>query len=165
MNGDRNWKRVWTGALLSVLCGFLAPANTAAAAPAAWVDEMSGYAIAGYDPVAFHARRKAVSGEAGIEVRWAGAAWRFENTGNRDAFTRHPQIYAPKFAGYDAEALARGLTVQGNPQIFALYADRVFFFRDRASLNLWRSDAARLTASAEANWKALARELPGTSRN
>lgn len=152
------------GAIAAALGAVLSMATALCAAPIAWTDTMTGFAIAGYDPVAYHTRKKAVSGDVDIQLNWGGVAWRFENTGNRDAFARHPHVYVPQFAGYDAEALSRGLTVVGNPEVFVLTGARVFLFRDRESMNIWRDDAARLTALAAANWKTLARDLPGTSR-
>lgn len=161
---DRNGKTLarLTAAAIALGSILSMPANLDAA-PIAWVDNSTGFAIAGYDPVAYHTRKKAVSGDADIQLTWGGVAWRFENTGNRDAFARHPQVYAPQYAGYDPEALARGVTVIGSPEVFAMVGVRVYFFRDRASMTRWRDDAERLTALAAKNWTTLARNLPGTS--
>lgn len=133
------------------------------AAPSIWRDHATGFAMAGYDPVAYHTRGKPVPGEDGMELRWGGAVWKFVNTGNRDAFAMHPRVYVPRFAGYDAEALSRGLTVTGNPLVWAQYKGRVYLFRDIASLRTWREDPETLIGKAEANWQRLGDDLPGTS--
>jgi len=135
------------------------------AAPVAWNDNATGFAIGGYDPVAYFSDQKAMPGQPGLEHSWGARVWRFINQGNRDAFAKHPQVYLPRFAGYDAEALARGLTVEGSPIIWAVYRGRIFLFRDAVSLTKWRGNTSALTSSAEANWKHLSKDLPGTSQN
>lgn len=132
-------------------------------APSIWRDHATGFAMAGYDPVAYHTRGKPVLGEDGMEHRWGGAVWKFENRGNRAAFAKHPQAYVPRFAGYDAEALSRGLTVTGSPLVWAKYRERIYLFRDIESLRAWREDPEPLILKAEANWKRLGDDLPGTS--
>src|SRR5579862_4947955 len=61
----------------------------------------TGLAIDGYDPVAFFTDGRPVAGSSDFEFRYDGAIWRFHNVGNRDAFAANPDIYMPKFGGYD----------------------------------------------------------------
>lgn len=137
--------------------------GTALGAPSAWRDYSTGFAIGGYDPVAYFTQRKPAPGREGIEHRWGGAIWRFVNTGNRDAFAKHPAIYAPQFAGYDALALTKGLTVQGNPSVWAVYRKRVYLFAGKTSFRAWRRNRDKIIQGARANWAALGDNLPGTS--
>lgn len=141
------------------------PVSDVRAAPTAWQDNTSGFAIGGYDPVAYFTKSKPVVGSEGIEYRWGGTAWRFANTGNREAFVKHPQVYAPRFAGYDPEALARGVAIEGSPVVWAIHSGRVYLFRDVAGLRVWRADPARITRNAKKNWDRLSRDLPGTTQN
>lgn len=140
-----------------------APGSALYAAPSVWRDQASGFAIGGYDPVAYHTQSKPLPGSEGLEHRWGGAVWQFINVGNRDAFAKHPEIYAPRFAGYDALALTKGLTVRGHPAVWAMYKARVFLFRDVKSLRAWRRDREKIIAQAQANWSTLGENLPGTS--
>ena len=135
----------------------------AQAAPAVWQDPATGFAIGGYDPVAYHTKRRPVLGREKLQHQWGGAAWRFVTTGNRDAFAKHPEIYVPRFAGYDAYALSKGLTVRGEPVLWVFYRGRLLLFQNRKNLQLWRADPSKVTAAAETNWKRLGRNLPGTS--
>ncbi|MCH8238491.1 MAG: hypothetical protein IIB62_00290 [Proteobacteria bacterium] len=148
--------------LLAVMV--LAHAAPLRAAPGAWRDSATGFAIGGYDPVAYYINKVPTPGREGVEHRWGGAVWKFTNSGNRDAFAKHPEIYAPGFAGYDAHALAKGFTVQGLPVVWAMYRRRVYLFHDGASLQQWRRDREKITAAARANWPGLAKELPGASQ-
>jgi hypothetical protein len=133
------------------------------AAPSAWRDQATGFAIAGYDPVAYHTDSKPAPGKSGLEHRWGGTVWQFISVGNRDAFAKHPEIYAPRFAGYDALALSKGLTVRGHPAVWAKYKGRVYLFFDVASLRAWHRTQEKTTTMAQANWKQLGGNLPGTS--
>ena len=38
------------------------------------------------------------------------AVWRFRNEGNRAAFAEHPEVYLPRFGGYDPVTIARGVS-------------------------------------------------------
>jgi len=143
----------------------LAPlvAGSALGAPSVWQDYSTGFAIGGYDPVAYFTQNKATPGLEGIEHRWGGANWRFANTGNRDAFAKHPKIYAPRFAGYGALSVSKGLTVQGNPTLWALYRQRTYLFADKKNLLAWKRNRDQIIATARANWGALGDTLHGTS--
>ena len=87
------------GVLMALMAG--PPASVAATTERLVVDWHTGMAIGGYDPVAFFTDGRPVAGSANFELRYAGAIWRFRNVGNRDAFAAQPDIYMPKFGGYD----------------------------------------------------------------
>ena len=65
----------------------------------------TGLAISGFDPVAYFTEGKALFGLPEFELKLDGAVWRFSNEGNRGAFEKHPEVYAPRFAGYDPVAI------------------------------------------------------------
>lgn len=137
--------------------------GSALGAPSVWRDYASGYAIGGYDPVAYFTQNAPTLGHEGIEHHWGGASWRFVNTGNRDAFAKHPSVYAPQFAGYDVISLSKGLTVQGSPSVWALYKQRTYLFASKASLRAWRRNRDKIIKAAHIKWAVLGKNLPGTS--
>ncbi|MDA7948715.1 MAG: hypothetical protein MPJ78_14720 [Hyphomicrobiaceae bacterium] len=165
MAEKRGWLSCGALALLVIAGGqyLLSEAVTVQAAPAVWRDHATGFAIGGYDPVAYHTQRRPVRGRNGLEHQWGGAAWRFFNSGNRDAFAKHPEIYVPRFAGYDAFALSRGLTLQGEPLLWVFYKGRLLLFQNRKNLKLWKRNPDAVTKRASINWKKLGKDLPGTS--
>ena len=166
MTGKRDWITCGVLALTLVAWGqMMAGQQVVRAAPAVWRDHATGFAIGGYDPVAYHTERRAAQGRDGFEHNWGGAAWRFVSSGNRDAFARHPEIYAPRFAGYDALALSKGLTVQGQPLIWTRYRGRVLLFHSQANFHAWQMNPEPITNRAETHWKRLGRNLPGTSEH
>ena len=85
-------------------------------------------AISGFDPAAYFSEAKPKIGSPDVELRLDGAVWRFQNVGNRAAFAAHPEVYMPRFGGYDPVAIARGTSVEGHPLIWVVIAERLYLF-------------------------------------
>lgn len=144
-------------ALVGVGLGLL-PAGQLAAAPVE-VNTQTGLAISGFDPVAYFTEGKPLQGKAGLELRLNGAIWQFRNEGNRAAFAAHPEVYMPRFGGYDPVAIARGLSVPGHPLIWALVRKRLYLFYDDKARATFLADPGRIIVAAERKWPALAKGL------
>src|SRR5262245_1958258 len=89
------------------------------------VDRHTGLAIHGFDPVASFTDAKATIGREELELSLGGVVWRFRNLGNRAAFAEYPDIYMPRFGGYDPIALARGVATAGHPHLWLIVDDRL----------------------------------------
>jgi YHS domain-containing protein len=102
---------------IAVGAGILAPFSPSWAATdnQLAVNAATGLAISGFDPVAYFTEGKALFGRAEFELNLEGSVWRFNNEGNRGAFEKNPEVYAPQFGGYDPVAIGRGRSVQGIP--------------------------------------------------
>ena len=150
---SRNRKRLWwtAGAGLRVALAGLALVCTADPARATdyATDPVSGYALGGRDPVAYFVDRMPREGDRRQELRWDDTVWMFVNEGNRAAFEKDPQIYAPHLRGCDPLALAEGFVTIGNPLIFALHDGRLLLFHSEINRFLFLSDPASLLAEAE----------------
>jgi YHS domain-containing protein len=123
------------------------------------VDWHTGLAIAGYDPVAYYTDGKPLTGRPEFELRYAGAVWRFCNSGNRAAFAAQPEIYMPQFGGYDPLGVAHGVAVAGNPNVWLITGERLFLFYDQARRQAFAVDGARIFATAERKWPELVQTL------
>jgi hypothetical protein len=123
------------------------------------VDWHSGLAIDGYDPVAFYIDGQPMLGSPDFEFRYGGAVWRFRNIGNREAFAARPDVYMPKFGGYDPVGIAHGVAVAGNPSVWSLTDGRLFLFYDHARLAAFTADAERIARAAELKWPDVLRTL------
>jgi hypothetical protein len=134
--------------LLAILAA-AAPASRAATTETLVIDRHTGLAIGGYDPVAFYTDGKPVAGSPDFEFRYGGAVWRFCNVGNREAFAARPDVYTPKFGGYDPLGVAHGVAVAGNPSLWSITGGRLFLFYDRDRLAAFAADAERITSAAE----------------
>jgi YHS domain-containing protein len=122
-------------------------------------DWHNGLAIAGYDPVAYFTDGQSLPGRADWEYRYAGAIWRFCNSGNRDAFADRPDIYRPQFGGYDPVGVARGLAVAGNPNVWLISGERLYLFYDRDRRQTFNANPELLLADAQRKWPGLERTL------
>src|SRR5579862_9841692 len=69
-----------------------------------------GVAIQGFDTVAYFTQSQALKGDARFSYRWMGATWLFSSSGNRDAFAKEPERYAPQFGGYCSWAVSNNYT-------------------------------------------------------
>ena len=142
-------QRKQPGTIIAALAGLLFvfaagfPAPRAATTERIVVDRFTGLAISGYDPVAFFIEGKPVLGDPDIELAYGGAIWRFCNPGNRDAFAANPEVYAPRFGGYDPVGVARGVAVAGNPNLWAISGGRLFLFYDSERLAAFAADRDR----------------------
>jgi hypothetical protein len=119
----------------------------------------SGLAIDGFDPVAYFVDREPVLGLPDFEAWQGGAVWRFRNDGNRASFLAHPEIYGPRFGGYDAIDVARGVTVPGNPRFWAIAGERLYLFNLEAHRDAFAADPDRFVGAANGHWPALEQNL------
>jgi hypothetical protein len=122
-------------------------------------DPYTGIAIGGFDPVAYFLDRRPVPGDPAIEVVWGGAYWRFDNEGNAAAFEDAPTVFAPAYGGHGVAGVARGVPQPGDPTIFAVHRDRLFFFFAEADRSAFLADPEPLIAAADARWPAIADRL------
>jgi YHS domain-containing protein len=138
----------------AALACVLATTPVTRAAVTEWIvaDWHSGLAIDGYDPVAFFTDGKPTVGSADLELRYGGVVWRFCNPGNRDAFAATPDVYMPRYGGYDPVGVARGVAVAGNPNLWLIAGARLFLFYDRAGLEKFTADPERVVGSADRKW-------------
>lgn len=67
-------------------------------------------------------------GRPDIELNKDGAVWRFSNEGNRGAFALHPEVYTPRFGGYDPVAIGRDRSVPGHPMFWVVVGQRLYLF-------------------------------------
>jgi hypothetical protein len=115
-------------------------------------DHNSGLAIYGFDPVAYFVDGMAMPGRVGLEYRFDGAVWRFRNAGNRAAFIADPEVYRPRYGGYDPVAVARGVAVASDPRYWLIVGEQLYLFRDNATLRAFAADIAGIVAAADRSW-------------
>ena len=137
----------------------LAPALRAATTERIVVDRHTGLAIYGVDPVAYFTDRKPVAGREEFEHRFAGAVWRFHNDGNRAAFVADPNVYMPRYGGYDPVGIARGVSTAGDPDLWAIYDERLYLFYTAQAREAFIADPRLVIASASARWAEVKSEL------
>jgi hypothetical protein len=147
---------VWLG--LAAQACFPHPAR-AATTERVVVNRYTGLAIEGFDPVAYFVDGSPAVGLPDFEAAAAGAVWRFRNEGNRASFVAHPDIYGPRFGGYDPVDLARGVTVAGNPRFWLISGQRLYLFGREDNRDAFAADPARSLREANARWPRLEQGL------
>ena len=123
------------------------------------VNPETGLAISGFDPVAYFTEGKAMFGRPDIEFKLDGSVWRFSNEGNRGAFARHPEVYAPRFGGYDPVAIGRDRSVPGHPLFWLVVGQRLYLFYSEKTRATFLADPGRIIDTAERKWPDVAPKL------
>ena len=155
----RSRKRYVCLALLALGAVALAPVLNAATTERVVVDRHTGLAIYGIDPVAYFTERKPTAGREAFELRHSGAIWRFENEGNRAAFAADPEVYMPRFGGYDPIGVSRGVATPGKPAVWAVNEQRLYLFYTADARATFLANPAEVIAGATARWSAVKSEL------
>jgi len=122
-------------------------------------DHHNGLAIGGFDPVAYFVDGSAQLGKTAFEHAFAAVVWRFRNAGNQAAFIADPEVYMPRFGGYDPMGIARGVAVPGNPRLWLITDERLYLFFTRDARGAFADDVEGVTAQADGQWPAVQRTL------
>lgn len=146
-------------AVAAVALSLFGGAASAALTERIVVDWHTGLAIDGYDPVAFFTDGKPMLGGPEFELRHDGVVWRFRNSGNRAAFGARPDIYMPRYGGYDPVGVARGVAVAGKPNVWLITRERLFLFYGPADRRKFAGDAIHYIATADRKWPQLQQSL------
>jgi hypothetical protein len=157
MTGPRQERKPlhgFAGLLAVALVAALGGTPLASAATTEWVvvDRNTGLAIGGVDPVAYFTDGEAKIGRGDLEFHHARAVWRFRNEGNRAVFMADPEIYMPRFGGYDPIAIGRGTGAAGNPNVWLIRDNRLYLFFSEDSRKAFTDDAERAVDAAERRW-------------
>jgi hypothetical protein len=144
---------------LAIAAAMFATALRAATTERIVVDRHTGLAIYGVDPVAYFTDRKPVAGREEFEHRFAGAVWRFDNDSNRAAFIADPNVYMPRYGGYDPVGIARGVSTAGSPDFWVVYDERLYLFYTAQARQAFIADPALVIASASARWAEVKSDL------
>lgn len=157
---------------LLLASAFSVLATGAAQAGEQYVDE-SGFAISGYDAVAYFDLKQnavgdrqpeAVPGKALITAEYNGATWAFSSEANRDKFVADPAKYAPAYDGHCAYGLAQGGKVPANPNLWRIVDGKLYLNITPNVVGFWESDIPGNLTKADENWSSK-EAAPASSRS
>jgi hypothetical protein len=123
------------------------------------VDRNTGLAIHGFDPLAYFTDGTPSVGRGEFEYRHAGVVWRFRNAGNLAAFVADPDVYMPRFGGYDPMGVGRGVAAAGDPRLFMIAGERLYLFHSPESKAAFVAGGARAVTAADEAWASVQRTL------
>lgn len=122
-------------------------------------DRNSGLAIHGFDPVGYFTEGAPTLGKGEFEYRHAGVVWRFHNAGNLAAFAADPDVYMPRYGGYDPVGIRRGAPVAGDPRNWIIVEQRLYLFQSPENKAIFAVDSERGVAAADEHWPAVLKSL------
>ena len=144
---------------LLALAGAFLFAGSAWAGPQ-YVDK-TGFALSGYDAVAYFslkqapvgsAQPKAVAGKKSISADYNGVKWAFATEANRDKFLADPAKYAPQYDGHCAYGVSKGGKVPGNPNLWRIVDGKLYLNITKNVVGFWEEDIPGNISLAENNW-------------
>ncbi|MBD0864386.1 MAG: hypothetical protein GDA36_01635 [Rhodobacteraceae bacterium] len=151
-------------------------ASTLLALPAFAGDQYldsTGFAVSGYDVVAYRAlaqapigqdQPKAVAGRADITANHNGATFAFATEKNRAAFLENPSYYAPAYDGHCAYGVSRGGKVPGNPHLWRIVDDVLYLNITGNVVSFWEEDIPGHIDLAEENWVSIEPNAASTNK-
>ena len=153
MTVARNLRKAFYVPVVAALLVLLTlTASPAAGGEPVVIDPHTGLAIGGFDPVAYFVEAEAVVGKGEFEYALADTVWRFRNEGNRAAFVDNPEVYMPRFGGYDPVAVARDVGVPGNPRLWLIVENRLYLFYSPEARTAFADNFKTIIETAARNW-------------
>lgn len=126
-----------------------------------YVDK-TGFAVSGYDVVAYRALKQApvgekqpaaIPGRADITAEYNGAKFAFATEENRDLFLKDPAHYVPQYDGHCAYGVAQGGKVPGNPNLWRIVDDKLYLNILPRVVGWWEDDIPGNLKQSESNWQ------------
>lgn len=137
----------------AILSGCAArPGEVSQTTPVAEVNAQMGVALKGYDAVAYFNRGTAVKGDERFSHPWRGITWRFSSEENRSLFAANPEAYAPRYGGYCAYAMSRGMIADISPAAWAVVDGKLYLNNNGFAHQLWNASRSENIAAADQNW-------------
>lgn len=132
----------------------------------------TGYAVSGYDVVAYRgldqsavgqAQPEGVKGRADITAEYNGATWAFSSEENRDKFLEDPARFAPQYDGHCAFGVSKGGKVPGNPNLWRIVDDKLYLNITTNVVGFWEEDIPGNINRAEGNWPGIEPDAASTN--
>ncbi len=120
--------------------------------------EVDGFALGGYDPVAYFETARPTKGLAALGHQYRGSTFLFSSQENRHKFVAAPEKYAPQFGGFCALGTANGYKVKTEPDAFKVVDGKLYFNYNRKVLEMWTQDQAGYIRRANENWPEVSRQ-------
>jgi len=114
-------------------------------------------ALGGYCPVAYVAMGKAVEGKEKFASEYEGHTYYLANAKAKKMFEAEPETYLVAYEGWCATAMAQGMKVASDPQLFIVHEGTTYLFSSSDAKKMLDMDAGDVVAKADANWPKVSR--------
>ncbi len=116
------------------------------------INIVDGYAVHGYDVVAYFEEGKPVIGDDRYTAEHDGATYRFASAEHLDAFKKDPAKFAPQYGGYCAFGAAMGRKFDGDPNAWAIVDDKLYLNLNQKVQERWKENVPGFIKGADNNW-------------
>ena len=111
-----------------------------------------GYAVNGYDVVAYFSDNKAVKGSTEFELQFQGTRWLFASKQHLNQFKQSPQHFIPQYGGYCAYAMSSGFVVSSDPEAFTIFEDKLYLNYSLSVRENWLENKSQFIKEADEYW-------------
>ncbi len=112
-----------------------------------------GYAIHGFDPVAYFSDGEPAEGNVEYSTTWKNATWLFTTDENRQAFIENPEKYAPQYGGWCAYGMAEGYAAETDPlKAWTVHEGKLYLNWDEEVSSEWSGDISGYLKKSEKKW-------------
>jgi YHS domain-containing protein len=152
-------RAAWTGAAWAYASILAAVAVTlcflATAARAEIRVNSDGYAINGFDPVAYFTVGRPVKGKRDLTVTYNGAKYAFATAENRAMFLKKPAKYEPQYGGYCAYGVAYGSKSDIDPEVWEIVDGKLYLLINPGTMSIWQKKKRSYIRTADKAWKSI----------
>lgn len=121
-------------------------------------------AIGGYCPVAYIMAGKASKGDPRFTSTVDGQTYQLTNEMVKGMFDKEPGKFTPSYKGYCATAVAQGMKLEANPELFVVEGGKAYLFSSAQAKQMFEMDKKGTIAKADANWPKVAK-MPVSKMN
>jgi YHS domain-containing protein len=114
-----------------------------------------GFAIQGYDSVAYFTDNKAVKGNAKLSSEYDGAKYLFATAEHKTIFDGNPAKYAPAYGGYCGYAASIDRLSPISPEWFQIEDGKLILQHNKKAFDLFNKELKENVVKADANWPGL----------
>jgi YHS domain-containing protein len=120
--------------------------------PVAAVNTADGFALKGYDPVAYFTNGQPTKGSAQYSFQWKGVTYLFASAENLQRFKADPDKYLPQYGGYCAYAMSLDRIADIDPHRWAIVGGKLYLNNGFLAQDLWSLNKSGNIESADRNW-------------
>ncbi len=120
------------------------------------VNVNDGYAVHGYDVVAYFTVSEPTEGDDRFTAEYQGARYRFASAENLDRFNSDPAKYAPQYGGFCAFGTSVGRKFDGDPHAWRIVDGKLYLNLNKKVQARWLQDTEGFIRGADHNWPIIA---------
>lgn len=117
------------------------------------VNDVTGTGASGFDVVSYFEPNGPVQGIPRYSTTYQGVPYLFATAEHLQAFTAHPERYAPQYGGFCSVATAFGSKATIDPHQFKIVNDKLYLNHSEKAQQFFEKDTVGVISKADANWK------------